>query len=552
MVFGVKKFHDFLYARPFTLVTDHKPLLAILGPKKGVPTLAVAEMQRWVLIIVILASYQYQLQFRSIDEHKNADMLSRLPLKEEDFTASEEPIFSITCVDSLPVTSRQIAEATRKDPVMSKVLSHTLNGWPAQHSDRDVQPYFNRCTELSVEGGVLLWGLRVVVPPTFRNRLLKELHEQHPGIYRMKALACSYVWWPNIDTDIEGKVKTCHDCMRVCNTSLMALLQPWSWPTRPWQRVHINYAEYQGKYFFVAVDAHSKRPEIFVTTKTTTEKSISILRHLFSSYGFPEEMVSDRGPQFTSDQFADFLRQNGVRHTRSAPYHPATNGAAERMVQVLKKGLKLASRLSVDHQFANLLLSYWSTPHFTTGVPPAELFLKRQLRTRLTLLKPDQEAAVRWKQVQQKQQHDQNSKQMWTFWPGDHVAVLQFWGSEKWVPLPGIVVQALGPVAYMVNVNNRIIHVHVDHLVAAPSCAPLPDTQVTKAHPNSPSRPTSLIPEVCNPAHTPNPDSPEILSPVPVPEGSTTSPVSSPAASSQGRTSDTTVTKSTAQPNRGG
>ena len=94
----------------------------------------------------------------------------------------------------------------------------------------------------------------------------------------------------------------------------------------------------------------------------------------------------------------------------------------------------------------------------------------------------------------------------------------------------------------MVNVNNRIIHVHVDHLVAAPPCAPLPDTQVTKAHPDSPSRPTSLIAEVRNPAHSPNPDSPKILvSPVPVPEGSTISPVSRPAGSIQGRISDTTL-----------
>ena len=414
MVFGVKKFHDFLYARPFTLVTDHKPLLAILGPKKGVPTLAAVRMQRWALI---LAAYQYQLQFRSTDEHKNADMPSRLALKEEDFTASEEPVFSITCADSLPVTSRQIAEATRKDPSMSKVLSHTLNGWPAQNSDREVQPYFNRRTELSVKGGVLLWGLRVVVTPAFRDRLLEELHKQHPGIYRMKALTRSYVWWPNIDTDIEGKVKTCHDCTRVCNTPPTAPLQPWPWPTLPWQRVHIDYAEYQGKYFFVAVDAHSKWPEIFTTTKTT-EKTISILRHFFYSYGFPEEIVNDNGPRFTSDQFADFLRQNGVRHTRSAPYHPATNGVAERIFQVLKKCLKLASRLSVDHQLANMLLSYRFTPHSTTGVPPAELFLKRQPRTRLTLRGPDQDSAVRRKQAQQKQQHDQNSKQMRSSVPG--------------------------------------------------------------------------------------------------------------------------------------
>ena len=134
---------------------------------------------------------------------------------------------------------------------------------------------------------------------------------------------------------------------------------------------------------------------------------------------------------------------------------------------------------------------------------------------------------------------------MWTFRPGDHVAVLQFRGSEKWVP--GIVVQALGPVAYMVNVSNRIIHVHVDHLVAAPPCAPLPNTWVTKAHPNSP---TNLIPEVHNPAHSPNPDSPEILSPVPAPEGSTTSPVSSPAARENIR--HNSGTKPTAQASRDG
>ena len=90
------------------------------------------------------------------------------------------------------------------------------------------------------------------------------------------------------------------------------------------------------------------------------------------------------------------------------------------------------------------------------------------------MLKPDQEAAVRRKQMQEKQQYDQNSKQMQKFQQGDNVTVLQFRGSEKWVP--GIVVQALGPVVYMVNVNNRIIHVHVDHLVGAPLCTPLPDT----------------------------------------------------------------------------
>ena len=75
LIFGVKYFHQYLFGQKFTLITDHKPLMAILGPKKGIPSLAAARLQRWALI---LATYDYQLQFKSIQHHCNADGLSRL------------------------------------------------------------------------------------------------------------------------------------------------------------------------------------------------------------------------------------------------------------------------------------------------------------------------------------------------------------------------------------------------------------------------------------------------------------------------------------------
>ena len=76
LVYGVKKFHKYLYGRPFTLVTDHKPLMAILGSKKNLPTLAAACLQRWALFLL---GYRYQLEFRLSGKHCNADGLSRLP-----------------------------------------------------------------------------------------------------------------------------------------------------------------------------------------------------------------------------------------------------------------------------------------------------------------------------------------------------------------------------------------------------------------------------------------------------------------------------------------
>ena len=76
LVFGIKKFHKYIYGRRFTLVTDHKPLMSILGPKKSLPTLAAARLQRWA---ILLLGYQYNLEFRSSVQHSNADGFSRLP-----------------------------------------------------------------------------------------------------------------------------------------------------------------------------------------------------------------------------------------------------------------------------------------------------------------------------------------------------------------------------------------------------------------------------------------------------------------------------------------
>ena len=78
MVFGIRKFHKYLYGRHFVLITDHKPLISILGPKKSIPTMAAARMQQWALL---LSAYSYDIVYRSTKAHANADALSRMPLK---------------------------------------------------------------------------------------------------------------------------------------------------------------------------------------------------------------------------------------------------------------------------------------------------------------------------------------------------------------------------------------------------------------------------------------------------------------------------------------
>ena len=95
-----------------------------------------------------------------------------------------------------------------------------------------------------------------------------------------------------------------------------------------------------GKMFLVIVDAYSMWPEVLIMNSTTSQKTIEALRNMFSRYGLPEQLVSDNGPQFASSEFAHFMPANGIKHIRSVPYRPSSNGQVERLVQTLKRSLR--------------------------------------------------------------------------------------------------------------------------------------------------------------------------------------------------------------------
>ncbi|XP_062514748.1 uncharacterized protein K02A2.6-like [Corticium candelabrum] len=389
-------------------------------------------------------------------------MLSRLPLQ-VDVIDPNEQIYGINYMEQLPITAKEVAKETALDPVLRKVFTYTLRGWPYQR-DTELLPYSRKANELSVDNGCLLWGQRVVIPASLRSRVLQELHLEHPGVNRMKALARSFVWWVNLDKDIEELVKTCEQCQNARHRpSTTNPPHPWLYPNRPWERVHCDLAEFGGRQYFVMMDAYSKWPDIYdLGTSASTTKVIDALRRSFSSNGLPERLVSDNGPQFISLEFRDFVQSNGIRHQLTPPYHPASNGQAERLVQELKKSLrgKPAAR-SWSHQLSLFLLHYRSTPHTTTGKSPAELQLKRTLRTRLDLLFSRGQADLG---QQNEQQFQEASSQVRELIPGEAVGV---WnprrdGRGNW--LYGTVMQKVGPTNYMIEVEGHVRYVHIDHL----------------------------------------------------------------------------------------
>ena len=142
-------------------------------------------------------------------------------------------------MDSLqdsPVSAVQIKQWTDHDSLL-----YILQGWP-DLVEEDFQPYYQKRTELTIQDGCILWASRVVVPTVGHSKVLEELHQGHPGVSRMKALARSIVWWPGLDAEIENKVKSCSDCQSNQKSPAAAPLHPWSYPTCPWAGLHVDHA----------------------------------------------------------------------------------------------------------------------------------------------------------------------------------------------------------------------------------------------------------------------------------------------------------------------
>ena len=354
LIFGIKHFHHYLYGQHFEILTEHQPLVTILGPKQGIPPLAAARLQRWALL---LSAYTYTIKFRPTKAHANADGLSRLPItvKQPEVGPDEASIFNVRQLDTLPVHASEVADATRKDVILSRVLRCLKQGWPVT-LPAALLPFGRKKNELTIEGGCILWGMRVVVPSKLQNKVLDELHQGHQGAAKMKGLARNYVWWPGIDQALEKVAQKCVSCQEHKSLPPKVPLHPWSWPSAPWERIHVDFCgPIDGKMLFVVVDAYSKWPEIYPLSSTTTSKTITILRELFARYGIPRQLVSDNGSQFTSDEFNQFISSNGIRHIHTSPYHPSSNGAAERMVQTVKRAINSSKQegLSLEYTLAN-------------------------------------------------------------------------------------------------------------------------------------------------------------------------------------------------------
>ncbi|KAL5515638.1 hypothetical protein EMCRGX_G000833 [Ephydatia muelleri] len=406
IIFGLKKFHQYLYGRKFLLVTDHQPLVKIFGPKTGISSVVAGRLQRWALC---LAGYQYDIVYKPTQKHGNADGLSRYPSTESEAIDGEEGGDRILALygpqlAACPLTVKDIERGTMSDALLRQV---TKDGWnKTGRVDDQLRPYFNRREELSTEGNCLMWGIKAVIPPGMRQHILKELHQSHPGIVRMKSLARLHVWWPGIDEDIERM----RDDNYGINFSRFGL---------PEIIVTDNGSQFTSDQFKTFCDEngirHVRVAPYHLSSNGEAERFVKTFKRAFSAMG------NEKDPVRRLQQF--------LFSYRNTPHSTTGVSPAELLV-----GRQLRGRLDL---------------------------LRQQTCITNTSHCPNPEVKVQASQRRQKIAYDKHAKQR-EFTVGQAVWVKGQNHQQNW--LPGVIVKQRNSVSYTVYVSGQLWHRHIDHL----------------------------------------------------------------------------------------
>lgn len=384
IVFAVRRFHKYIFGKTFVIYSDHQPLREIFNEKKSTPV-AAGRLQRWA---IFLASYDYQIAYKKGSKLGNADALSRLPLP-EDNDIEHQNIHAFADDVSIDVTT--IALETAKDKVLSKIHAYVTLSWPSQ-LEEPYRVYFNKRLMLCAESGCLYYGNRIVIPSSLQKKALLRLHATHIGIARMKLLAKSYIWWPNINRDIEIQAKSCVACQLNQTTPSPVKLTKWKETSRFFERIHIDFFQFEQRKFLILIDTHTRWMDIKIMSNTTAAKVAATLRNIFAYFGLPEMLVADNGPPFNSAEFREFCLKNKIDYCNSPAYHPQSNGWAECAVRTAKASIKKmvtdgkTKSLPIELKVDNFLFKYRNTPVTTTNVSPNSMIFIFRTRTLISIM----------------------------------------------------------------------------------------------------------------------------------------------------------------------
>lgn len=386
----VKKFRPYVYGRPFDIITDHHSLCHMLKMKEPQDKLI-----DWILY---LQQFNFTVKYKSGKTHLDADSLSRYPIG----TAAEET-FSLCSLGLCNIKDEQA-----KDANLNKIiedLNSIFDDQPPKNPKKDLQNY-------SLQDGILykanynpmgrLWLL--CVPKSMQLAVIKSVHDDptggHLGLAKtLSTLKCRFSF-PFMTRILKRYLAGCRKCQQFNRTYGLpsGLLQIPDHPNRPFQRIGIDFigpypiSHKRNKYVCVIVDHLTRFVEAVPITAATANNAMAALKSkIFYRHSIPESILHDQGRQFLSKEYKNELKDMGIKHIMTSPYHPQTNGMTERFNETLKRTMaKYTSedQKDWDEWIPAACFAYNTSVHDVTGHAPYYLLYGREPTLPVDLLLP--------------------------------------------------------------------------------------------------------------------------------------------------------------------
>ena len=456
IVFGCTRFHEYIYGmQTIEVETDHKPLETIL--KKPLYQ-APARLQKMIMTV---QKYSIDLVYRPGKELVIADALSRAYLPEQS-DMSTHTDFEVNVICTLPISNSkllQLQTETKTDPVLQQLKMMVEKGWPSNKREVPKQclPFWSFHDQVSFNDGIFFKGEKVIIPGTMQPEMLKLIHNSHLGIEKCKRRARDVLYWPGMSTQIEDFVSNCSVCSTYTRSNTKEPLLPHSIPSRPWSKVGGDLFELRGKHYLILVDYYSGFVELNHLHTTTSNQVITQCKSQFARHGIPDIIITDNGPQFSSHEFKQFAQNYQFEHRTTSPYHPQSNGMAEKSVQTVKNLMKKALHDKKDPYLA--LLDYRNTPQSDNVGSPVQRLMGRRTKTLIpttkVLLKPKVinpsvvQKELRQRKLVQKRYYNQHVKRLPKLKVGESVWLQVPDG--RWAPAKVSGVSKRAPRSYFVT-----------------------------------------------------------------------------------------------------
>ena len=391
VIFAIKHFHHYLVGRPFTVISDHRPLQWLAQQKDDS-----GRLGRWA---VKLAAYDYRIVYRPGRVHQNADSLSRLRVAAaQNGTVDGAERHLMAAVDSLTIDSN-LGDLQRADKLCKSIINYLQHGTRAVEDIQITPLWLKEIDFYNIENGILYRrapnlkskrrneeNRQLVLPLALRRRVVKELHDAatagHLAFIRTYTKVSDHYYWPDMRKDIKKYCETCEVCIANSKLNIKSPLHPIEQATRPFQIIGIDFlgpikpcSSSGNSHIMVMTDYFSKWAEaVALPNQTAAVTADCLYSTIIQRHGPPEVIITDQGRNFVSKLFNELCVKFNIKHRTTTAYHPANNGETERfnrtLISMLRKVLQDGNHANWDKMLGDVMFAYRSSVHSTTLETP--------------------------------------------------------------------------------------------------------------------------------------------------------------------------------------